>query len=189
MMKKTIYLALLSLLPVLLLSQSYDLAMGMRLGTDWGLTLQQRIAKKTTIEAIFQSSLLRNESMVTVLGEHHMPFITRRFNLYTGAGLHTGWSSRSEEDGYKNPLGLSLIAGLELSLGKLNLSYDIKPAMNFRGGDQFLYVQSGLSVRYVLVKRDFLLGDPKKKRKRQRERRKRKRKRDNDESWKFWKDW
>ena len=155
MMKKHILVLILGSFSLITYGQSYDLAMGMRFGTDWGLSIQQRVANKTTIEAIFQSSFQRDETMLTVMGEQHMPFITRRFNLYTGGGFHKGFSSRDGTEGYTEPLGLSLIAGLELSLGKLNLSYDIKPAFNFRGGDQFLYIQSGLSIRYVLLKRNF----------------------------------
>jgi len=183
-MRKTLALYLLLLFPLLVSTQSYDTAMGMRLGTDWGLSIQQRVAKRTTIEAIFQNSFRRDEAMLTIMGEQHMNFITRRFNLYTGGGLHKGWANPEEGEDYQDPWGLSLIAGLELSLGRLNLSYDIKPAFNLQGGDRFLYIQSGLSLRYVILKRNFLDID-----KKQRQRKRRKRKRNRDDDWKFWKDW
>ena len=181
-MNQKIFLFIALLLPFFMNAQSYDTAMGLRLGTDWGLSLKQRVAKKTTVEAIFQSSFAREESMISILGAQHMPFITRRFNMYTGGGIHKGWSNRVESD-YKGPFGLSLIAGLELSLGSLNLSYDIKPAINFTGGDQVLYVQTGLTIRYVLLERNFLIDDKEAKRRK----RKRRRKKKNDD-WKFWKD-
>ena len=118
-------------LPLFVIGQGYDLAMGLRLGTDWGMTVKQRVAYNTTLEAILQNSFRKDEAMVTVLVTQHMPFITKRFNLYTGGGLHKGWSQNPEDESYKGPFGLSIIGGLELSLGKVNLSYDIKPAINF----------------------------------------------------------
>jgi hypothetical protein len=184
-MKKQYYLLLFILLPILGHGQSYDLAMGLRLGTDWGLSIQQRVAKKTTIEAILQNSFRREEAMFTILGEQHLPFITRRFNLYTGGGIHAGWNQGAKDVNYKAPLGISIIAGLEFTLGNLNLSYDIKPAINLRGGEQFMYIQSGLTARYVILKRNALGLDNKKKRQRQRERKRKK----NEEDWKFWKNW
>ena len=181
-MEKRLIILFLCSIPFLTFSQGYDLAMGLRLGTDWGLTVKQRVAYNTTLEAILQNSFRNDEAMVTVLATQHMPFITKRFNLYTGGGFHKGWSQNTEDENYKAPLGVSIIGGLELSLGKVNLSYDIKPALNIIGGNRFLYVQSGLSVRYVLMERNFLLDD-KKRKKRKKKRRKK------DEDWKFWKDW
>jgi hypothetical protein len=119
-------------------AQSYDTAFGMRLGTDWGLTVKQRIFDKTTLEAILQTSLQREEALVTLLSTQHMPFITKRLNIYGGGGLHKGWGSgptNTEGSPYEDPFGLTLIGGIELSLGKLNLTYDIKPAINLIGGE------------------------------------------------------
>lgn len=171
-------------------AQSYNTAFGMRLGTDWGLTIRQRIAKKTTLEGILQSSLQREEAVVTLLGTQHMPFITRRLNVYAGGGLHKGWGSldnTTEGEDYEDPFGLTLIGGIELSLGRLNISYDIKPAFNIVGGERNMYTQTGISLRYIVIKRKWLkLGDNKKRRKRKRERRRRKR-RGEGFDWKFWK--
>ncbi len=159
-------------------AQSYDTAFGMRLGTDWGLTVKQRIAKKTTLEGILQTSLQREEALFTLLGTQHMPFITRRLNIYAGGGLHKGWGAldtNAEGDAYENPFGLTFIGGLELSLGRLNLTYDIKPAINLRGGEKTVYTQTGISLRYVILKRNWL------KKKRRRNRRKRE-----GINWRFW---
>jgi|AntRauTorckE5430_2_1112549.scaffolds.fasta_scaffold15812_2 hypothetical protein len=159
-------------------AQSYDTAFGMRLGTDWGLTVKQRIFDKTTLEAILQTSLQREEALVTLMGTQHLPFITKRLNLYAGGGLHKGWGSvefNSEGNAYEDPFGLTLIGGLELSLGKLNLTYDIKPAINLVGGERTVYTQTGISLRYVLLKRNWL----------EKKRRKRRRKREGI-NWRFW---
>ncbi|TXB62350.1 hypothetical protein [Phaeodactylibacter luteus] len=151
------FLLLLSALPVA--AQSYDSAFGVRLGTDWGLTFKQRLAKKTTAELIAQSSLQREEVLLTLLGEQHMPFLTRRLNLYAGGGLHKGWGWEAadvEGSPYRNPFGLTFIGGIELSLGRLNLSWDFKPAVNLVGGARTFYSQTGISLRYVVVKRKWL---------------------------------
>ena len=54
-------------------AQSYFTAGGLRVGTDWGLTVQQRIAKRMTVEGIVQSSFGRPEFMVTGIVEKHFP--------------------------------------------------------------------------------------------------------------------
>ena len=123
--------------------------------------------------------------------EQHFPLVSRRFNVYAGGGLHKGWVTRdgTEEDPiYKDPFGLSLIAGIEASLGRLNVSYDFKPAINLSGGKHTIYSQTGVSLRYVIVKRPWL-NDPKAKRKRQRERERRRNKNGDGFNWKFWENW
>lgn len=151
----------------------------MRLGTDWGLTIQQRVAKKTTIEGLFQSSLQREEVLLTLMGEQHFPILSRRLNIYYGGGLHKGWINENDANDvpYKDPFGLTFIGGIELSLGRLNLSYDFKPALNLNGGQEKFYTQTGISLRYVIVKRDWsLFGNNKKKNRRNME----------GIKWKFW---
>lgn len=155
-------------------AQSYDFTLGMRMGTDWGLSSQFRVAKNLTIEGILQSSLQREELLVTALLEQHNPIITRRLNVYYGGGVHKGWITAADEVGYTNPAGITMIAGLEFTIAKLNISYDIKPAVNLTGGEQQFYSQSGISLRYVIAKRNSIFKVNKKK---QRERRKRKRQR------------
>ena len=187
-MKKLLIVIPLILHATFTFSQSYVTAAGLRLGTDWGLSLQQRVAEKTTIEAIFQSSLQREEVLITALAERHYPLLYKGLNLYFGAGPHKGWINEPAGEGstseYKDPFGITLIGGAELSLGRINLSYDFKPAMNIRGGEESVYIQSGLSVRYVLISN----RDLKKYQKKQR----RKERKESggfqlEEDWKFWK--
>ena len=190
-MKLRILLSALVVLPSLIFAQSYNTALGMRLGTDYGVSVKQRIAKKTSLEAIIQSSLQREEAQVTLLGEQHLPLISRRFNVYAGGGLHKGWVTREGTESnpvYKDPFGLSLIAGIEFTLGRLNVSYDFKPAVNLTGGRHTIYSQTGVSLRYVVAKRPWLNGKSKEKRKRQRERRRRKKNKEGF-NWKFWENW
>lgn len=152
-----ILLALGLLMPQFIQAQSYNTAVGMRLGTEWGPSIQQRILKKTTIEAIIQSSLQREELLLTGLVEQHFPIISKRFNIYMGAGLHKGWIQEpiDEETGeaFEDPFGITMIMGIELTLGRINISYDFKPAVNIDGGARGFYSQTGLTMRYVIFKK------------------------------------
>jgi hypothetical protein len=154
-MKKLLLLAALQAFPIFFYAQSYNTAGGIRLGTDWGLTFQQRIAKKTTLEAVLQKGFVQDEILLTLLGEQHFPILSRRLNLYFGGGVHAGWSSAAfRSGGYKNPIGITGIGGLEFSIGRLNLSWDFKPVYNLVGGESEFYLHSGLSARYIFVKRE-----------------------------------
>ena len=170
---------------VFLSAQSYNTTLGLRMGTDWGLTVQQRILKRITIEGIIQSSARRDEAVISLLLEKHMPVLTRRFNIYYGAGLHKGWIEQPlrAEDAIPNPFGLSLIAGGEMTLLRLNLSYDIKPVINFTGGTSSMYFQSGISIRYVLNKKKKQAWE---KNKRRRKNGKKGKKLNQNRSWRFW---
>lgn len=143
-----------------LIAQSYDAALGLRLGTEWGATAQLRLPqlhKNFVLEAIVQSSLSKEEGSLTLLGKQHRPLISRRLNLFYGGGLHAGWTSeRDRETGepFDGARGITGIVGMEATIGKVNLSYDFKPALNVTGGDSFLYTHTAVSVRYVLAKRN-----------------------------------
>ncbi|MFQ5447948.1 MAG: hypothetical protein ACE5FF_13550, partial [Saprospiraceae bacterium] len=118
-MKKRIFPALIFFAPIALFSQAYMTAGGLRLGTDWGLTVQQRLAKSLTGEFIVQSSLQREEVMLTALVEKHYPLVFRGLNLYAGAGLHKGWLSNTASPEFPaahfgDPFGLTLTGGAEL---------------------------------------------------------------------------
>ncbi len=133
-------------------AQSFITCAGLRMGTDWGLSVRQRIAPHLSLEGILQSSLVRKESMVSLLATHHFPVLHKGINLYMGGGLHRGWlDTPTGSEKPEDPFGISLIGGAELTLARLNISYDVKPAVNLHGGAQAFYLQSGLSVRYVLL--------------------------------------
>lgn len=178
-MNAFLFSRILAILAGLLLSvtgfgQSYFTAGGLRLGTDWGLTIQQRVAKKTTVEFILQSSLFREEAMMTLLAEQHTPLISRRFNLYVGGGLHKGWNTATplygtvDQPKYRDPFGITFIGGAEVSIGKLNASYDFKPVINISGGERFFYSQSGVSLRYIIAKKPFWEESKKSKKRKKR---------------------
>lgn len=155
-MKRIPLILFIALFSTTLWSQRYGTAVGMRLGTDWGLTLQQRMTKRITIEGILQSSLQREEVLLTGLIQRHNPILGRRLNLYLGGGIHKGWiaaSGTSETAApADDPFGVTLVGGIEFTLGRINVGYDLKPAINLRGGEKRFYSQSGISIRYVLIK-------------------------------------
>ena len=160
------------LLSITLSGQSFDFAAGLRLGTDWGMTARLRfpaIDENFSLEGILQSSFQRDESMITLLGQQHYPILSRRLNLFLGGGLHKGWYT-GDNPAIEDPWGISLIGGAEISIGRFNLSYDVKPALNLSGGTQDAYLQSGISLRYVLAKRFDLYQRPAERRRAERQR-------------------
>lgn len=183
------------LLAQLTFSQSYDLAAGVRLGTDLGLSVKMRIPpidENFTGELILQTSLERQEGLLTVLGEQHFPLITRRINLYAGIGLHAGWLEEDPDRAldYKAPAGISMIGGAELNFKKINISVDFKPAINLSGGEKTFYSQSAVTLRIIPFKRYAIFESPRQKRKKARQDRRRKKAKDRasrgKKSWRFW---
>lgn len=69
-------------------AQKYITAGGARLGEDIGISIQQRIAKHLTIEGVLNSSYRNDDLGLKLMLEQHYPLITRRFNVYYGAGVH-----------------------------------------------------------------------------------------------------
>lgn len=159
-------------------AQSYTTSVGLRLGNGSpsrtaGLTIQQRLAKKVTVEGIFQTDF-RHNSTFHFLGQKHIPILTRRLNFYMGGGLSFG-SEQSEvvvgnqvETTTGNAtVGVDMVAGVELTLSGLNVSLDYKPNFNVAGRDPWMNSQVGFSVRTVVLKSNFF-----KKMKRKRQKRK-----------------
>ena len=162
-------------------AQRYGTALGLRLGNSdinrtVGLSLQQRVMERVTIEGILQTDFSRNTTL-SVLAQKHHPIISKRFNYYYGGGLSFG----NEESFVKNPstkeiihtygnatTGVDLIAGIEMTLANAVISLDYKPNINLVGREEFYRGQVGLSVRTVLVK-------SKEQKKKQRQRQKAKR--------------
>ncbi len=136
-------------------AQKYRTAVGVRLGNSFGLTAQQKVFKDLTIEGILQTSLgNQDHGRVTVLLEQHQKILGRRLNVYFGAGIHQGWLANraNEELDRRADSGITGVAGIEITLGRLNLSLDYKPIFNVFDGDRFYRGQSALSMRYVFVK-------------------------------------
>jgi len=152
-MKKLFFFFLIFGFTNILLAQSYNTVGGIRLGSEFGITAKQRIAKRITLEGILQRGATNSETTVSLLVEKHVPVISRRFNFYIGAGVHKGWIG-DEKILHDDPIGFSGIGGIEMTFRKLNFSFDFKPAYNISGGTQQINSQAALSIRYIFVKRE-----------------------------------
>ena len=168
-------------------AQSYFTAGGLRLGNTIGLTVQQRLAKRVTAELILNNRLDNSETLLTGLAEWHNPILTRRLNIYTGAGLHVGGREPAEGADKEGTYGLSFIGGAEFTIARLVLSFDFKPAIHLSGVGKAFDLQSDISVRYVFVKNKVYKDLAKNKKKRRKARDKERRRRAGDSPW--WKVW
>ena len=149
-MKKIVYISIFVFNTFYLSAQSYKTALGLRVGTEFGFTLQQKVLKRTTLEGILQSSFKRQEFQLSVIAERHFPLASKRLNVYSGLGLHKAWRYDGDSTNV-NPVGVTAIIGAEITVGRFNISYDFKPAINFRGRPIF-DSQTGISLRYILIR-------------------------------------
>jgi len=185
---KYILLFFLLMIGVSSAAQKYGNALGVRLGNDdryrtAGLSFQQRLLSDFTIEGIAQTDFTKNTTF-HALFEYHRPIVTKRLNYYVGAGLMTG----VEEDRVKDKItkietvtygnsvfGADLVAGIEITMLKFNVSFDYKPNFNITGRESWYQGQVGVSVRAVM-----LSGAKFDKMRRERAREKRKAKREDN---------
>jgi hypothetical protein len=121
-------------------AQKYNTAAGVRLGGgNYGITVQQRVASRVTIEGI--AGLREREYSGTVLGEYHFGILGPSLNYYFGAGGHLGHNKE-----YK-------VAFLPVVL-----SFDFKPSYEINS-DDYARFPTAFSIRYVFIKRKTNLFD------------------------------
>ena len=135
-------------------AQKYITAAGVRLGGgSYGLTVQQLVARRVTVEGI--AGLGEREYSGTVLGEYHFGILGPSLNYYVGAGGHLG--HQKETGSFR---GLDGLMGVEYKVAFLPvvLSFDFKPTIEF-GGDDYAHFPTAFSIRYVLIKRKINLSD------------------------------
>ncbi len=207
-MKKTaIIFFLILLIPEINWAQSYRTAAGLRLGTGQGsgiaLSVQQRVGKYATIEGIYQPNFNDSESALDLIYEHHNKILFRRFNIYTGGGLHKDWRPENHENIDKAHFGFVGIMGGEMTFKKLSVSWDYKPSISVVGGPSHFAHQSAVTLRVILVKQkkrkiNWKFWEKKKSRKekrqekredRKKEKEKKKKKSEKKSKWKFWENW
>lgn len=135
-----------------LFAQTYMTTAGIRLGNSYGLTVNQRVMKKVTVEGILQNdfkSKQNNFNSITylhVLARRHNSILSRRANVYYGAGPHFGF-----QNGTGGIAGVDAILGAEMTVAGLNISADFKPHLTSGEGNGF-GLNTAVSVRYVFVK-------------------------------------
>ncbi len=146
-------------------AQKYRTAAGIRIGTEFGLTVQQLILENSTLEGIIQKGFFNDQTSITLLYEQHQKLVFKGLNFYIGAGPHAGIYGK-DRDGRKNSYGLTAIGGIEMRFDRLLFSFDYKPAINFTGGERIFDSQTAISLRYIII--------PAKKK---------------EKNWKFWEKW
>lgn len=127
-------------------AQKYRTAAGIRLGGDqFGVTVQQKIAEKTTLEGI--GLVGSREYSGTLLYQRHFPLLGKRFNYYLGGGGHLG---NLKDHGVFT--GVDAIVGVEYKINGLPLllSADVKPALHINHED-WVNLATGISIRYVIL--------------------------------------
>jgi len=161
-MKKIVCIALLILgIQGLILAQGYITAIGLRYSgsntkSNIGITLQQRVAPKITIEAI--TEWRQKEPILTLLGQYHQPLLLKGFNVYAGIGAHTNLSNLELSDNLNNfKYGMNGVLGAEMRLPffPLVISADIMPELNKIKDPPDLKewdvkASTNISVRYVV---------------------------------------
>ncbi|MFD1467435.1 hypothetical protein ACFQ48_04295 [Hymenobacter caeli] len=127
-------------------AQKYRTAAGLRLGSPYGITVQQAVASRLTLEGI--AGLAAREVSGTVLAEYHFGILGRSLNYYLGAGGHLGNNKDTGRYG-----GFDGIVGIEYKVAFLPvvLSYDFKPSVEINSSDWARF-PTAFSVRYVFVK-------------------------------------
>ncbi len=169
-------------------AQTYNTAIGLRMGSGIGLSVKQRVGNKFTLEGIVNNRFKQDQVTATILGERHFPILFKRFNVYTGLGAHKGWytADTTDEGGnvIEDPYGISFIGGAEVSIGRFNVSYDYKPAFNIKGGTKAFTGESSLTLRYIIVKRPTKLQKWKKDRKKRKKKKQKEKEKEGGFDWK-----
>ncbi|MBL7827057.1 MAG: hypothetical protein JNJ57_10530 [Saprospiraceae bacterium] len=141
-------------------AQKYKTAAGVRFDRGFNLTIQQYIKNGWTAEGILHTPLIGNYMGATVMAEKHHKILFRGINFYTGFGGHYYWEKdidRTTAEGpAQNVAGLTGIAGLEFTVGRLNLSVDWKPELHLAGTSDksFSWNGAAVSARYIIEKRE-----------------------------------
>ncbi|GAC1367138.1 MAG: hypothetical protein NVS3B25_21400 [Hymenobacter sp.] len=129
-------------------AQKYITAAGFRSGGgNYGLTLQQLVLPKTTLEGL--ALLAPRERSATLLAEQHFGILGPSLNYYFGVGGHYG---RHRDDG---PFwGFDGIVGAEYKIAfiPIVLSFDFKPTIEHGSADWNRF-PTAFSVRYIFLKK------------------------------------
>ena len=149
-MKKIIVLSIALLSVGSIWAQGYTTAVGVRLGKQMGVTVNQKIINKLSVEGILQHDS-GNGGYAQFLVKRHTNVLTKGVSLYFGGGGHYGYGE--SHDGIK---GVSGLAGIELSLFRLNVSLDYMPMFHLSHPDEqstnSFQSAGAMSIRYILLK-------------------------------------
>ncbi len=144
-------------------AQSYVNALGLQGGNnDIGITLQQRIFEKSSLEALLSFST--NHGDLALMYQFHEPLLTKGLNFYVGAGPHLGLAGSKFKTVYG---GLTGIVGLEMRIPVMPLIFaaSLRPQFHLNRPEKNYHINTAISVRYIITRnRDLRKKRRKKKR-------------------------
>lgn len=152
-----------NLITSVLYGQQGQTGVGLRMGTDPGITVKHFVTQTGAIEGILHTGY--RGLLVTGLYEWHKSIgeaETPGLKLYGGIGGHFGVFNRYAYYKryyyydvvyvYSRPsLGPDAIVGIEYDFSEipLNLGLDLKPGVDFYSGSGYMYLDGALSVRVI----------------------------------------
>ena len=129
-------------------AQKYRTAAGLRSdGTNYGLTIQQLILPKTTLEGL--GMVAPRERSATLLAERHFGILGPSLNYYFGAGGHVG---SHKDDGIFWGFDGLIGAEYKIAFSPFVISLDFKPTIEYGSADWNRF-PTAFSVRYIFVKK------------------------------------
>jgi hypothetical protein len=138
----------------LALTQAYNTSLGLRAGTDIGISVVQRVAKRVTLEGLYRDAVLDDNRNIDLIVKRHSNMITRRLNIYTGIGF--GHLAKLDDDRVvvDRAFTVPMIVGAEVVFTNLHIGFDIQPSLVLgEVSGRRVIPSTALSVRYIIVKR------------------------------------
>ena len=129
-------------------AQDYNNGVGLRGGTNWGLTIKHFVSDNAAFEGILYA--YGNGLNVTGLYEvHNQAFDVDRLRWYYGFGAHLGNYSSDNVSNFV--LGVDGVLGIEYSFTEapISIGLDWNPYINLVGNTDFLPNSGALSIRYI----------------------------------------
>lgn len=135
-------------------AQHYGLAAGLRVGNNYGLSVQGKLFDKTSAEVVLHPGVGQQNNAALIMVKRHQKFLTDRLNVYAGGGICQYWNSKPDNlDKRYSSGGLQAIVGAEITLGRYNFSWDFTPAVLTWGDDSGAFKGgTAVSLRYVFIK-------------------------------------
>ncbi len=141
------------------LAQTYNTAIGIRMDDGVNITGKQALVGKYMLEGMLHTPILSKDVGGSILVEKHRKLIGRNLSLYAGGGIHMYWHNSGKfADGEVTDkvLGISGIGGLDVCVGRLNLSVDVLPEIHLTGEPKHAFEFNGvaISARYIVDKKE-----------------------------------
>jgi hypothetical protein len=144
------------LLTLVVDAQRYDFVAGLKFSDGIALSGAYRFADEVTGEVLLKPDIFSDYSMASIMAKRHFSILgSRRFNAFAGGGLFT-LSDDIADKLSANASGIGFTLGMEMTIGRINVSTDYMPLFTVNQNDlnRNYYSNSGISVRYVFDKRE-----------------------------------